>query len=82
MLIIMSVILALIIITIIIFAIGWHFSSIIIYPNIRNYNYIYDSEVNAGKIVIEKFNNLEKQEVYIDSKYNYKIHGFFFPNNS
>ncbi|MBU3158550.1 alpha/beta hydrolase [Clostridium frigoris] len=82
MLIVMFFILTLIIITIIILVIGWHFSSIIIYPKVRNYNYTYDAEVNDGKIVIEKFNNLEKLEVYIDSQYDYKIHGFFFPNNS
>ncbi|MBU3092681.1 alpha/beta hydrolase [Clostridium sp. CF011] len=72
----------LILIIITIFIIGWHFSSIIIYPRVAKYNYTYDYEVEQGKIDIEKFNNLEKQEVYLDSQYGYKIHGFFFPNNN
>ncbi|GCD10670.1 alpha/beta hydrolase [Clostridium tagluense] len=68
----------LIIVTIII--VGWHFSSIIIAPKVAKYNYTYDYEVEKGKIKVEVFNNLEKQEVYLDSNYGYKIHGFFFPN--
>lgn len=79
MLIIISFILTLIIITI--FIIGWHFSSMVIYPKVQKYNYTYDTEVEKGKIEIEEFNTLEKQEVYIDSQYDYKIHGLFFPNN-
>lgn len=71
-----------ILIIITVFIIGWHFSNIIIYPKVSKYNYTYDYEVEKGKIVTEKFNNLEKQEVYIDSQYGYKIHGFFFPNNN
>ncbi|MBW9152813.1 alpha/beta hydrolase [Clostridium estertheticum] len=81
MLIIISFIVVLIIITSIILIVGWHFSSIVIYPEVRNYTCTYDTEVKEGKIEIETFNNLEKQEVYIDSEYNYKVHGFFFPNN-
>lgn len=72
----------LILIVIIIFAIGWHFSNMIIYPKVAKYNYTYDYEVENGRIEIEKFSNFEKQEVYIDSKYGYKIHGLFFPNNN
>ncbi len=71
-------ILILIIITVII--IGWHFSSIIISPKVAKYSYTYEHEVEKGTIEVEKFNNLEKQEVYLDSNYGYKIHGIFFPN--
>ena len=67
------------ILIIISFIVGWHFSSIIIHPKVAKYNYTYDYEVEKGKIEVEKFNNLEKQEIYIDSQYGYKIHGYFFP---
>jgi uncharacterized protein len=70
-----------IIIFITVFIIGWHFSSIILYPKVSKYDYTYNYEVEKGQIDVIKFNNLEKQEIYLDSKYNYKIHGFFFPNN-
>lgn len=74
-------VLTILIITIV-FIIGWHFSSIVIYPKVAEYNYTYEYEVEKGKIEIKKFNNLEKQEVYLDSQYGYTIHGFFFPNNN
>ncbi len=64
------------------FIIAWHFSNKIIYPKVAKYNYTYDYEVEEGRIEITKFNSLEKQEVYIDSQYGYKIHGLFFPNSS
>lgn len=70
-----------ILILITIFIIGWHFSNIIIYPKVETYDYTYQHEIEKGRIEIEKFNNLEKQEVYIDSQYGYKLHGLFFPNN-
>lgn len=62
--------------------IGWHFSNLIIYPKVAKYNYTYDYEVEKGRIDIDKFNKLEKQEVYIDSQYGYEIHGLFFPNKN
>jgi hypothetical protein len=65
-----------------IFIIAWHFSSIIIHPRVAKYNYTYECEVENKKISEAKYNNLEKQEVYIDSQYGYKIHGIFFPNNN
>lgn len=70
-----------IILIITVFIVGWHFSSIIIYPKVSKYDYTYNYEVEKGEIEVEKFNNLEKQEIYLNSKYGYKIHGFFFPNN-
>ena len=69
-----------ILIIITLFTIGWHFSNIIIYPKVAKYDYTYDNEVEKGKIEVEKFTNLEKQEVYLNSNYGYKLHGFFFPN--
>ena len=68
MLIIICFIITLLVIAIMILVVGWHFCNIIIYPNVREYNNIYNNEVKDGKIIIEKFNNLEKQEVYIDRK--------------
>lgn len=63
-----------------VFIIGWHFSTMIIIPKVAKYNHTYDYEVEKGKLEVQKFNKLEKKEVYIDSQYGYKIHGFFFPN--
>ncbi|MCB2288596.1 alpha/beta hydrolase [Clostridium sp. CS001] len=65
-----------------IFIIAWHFSNIIIHPKVKDSNYTYDFEVEKGTIDIKKYNELEKQEVYIDSQYGYKLHGLFFPNNN
>ena len=78
---VMILIISILVITII-FILAWHFSSIVIYPKVEEYNFIYDREVKKGKIQTEKFKNLEKQEVYLDSEYGYTIHGFFFPNNN
>ncbi|MBU3181343.1 alpha/beta hydrolase [Clostridium psychrophilum] len=77
-----AIILILFLMIIAIFIVCWHFSNIIIHPNVVKYNYTYNYGVEAGEIQIEKFNYLEKLEVYINSQYNYKIHGFFFPNNN
>ena len=73
---------AMLIILITIFIIEWHFSNMIIYPKVEDTTYTYDFEVEKGRIEIKKYNDLEKQEVYIDSEYGYKLHGFFFPNNN
>lgn len=70
----------LILIILIVFLVGWHFSNIIIYPKVTNYDFAFDYEVKNGKIDVEQFYNLEKEEMYLDSNYGYKIHGFFFPN--
>ncbi|MBK5241495.1 alpha/beta hydrolase [Clostridium sp.] len=64
------------------FVVAWHFTKIILYPKVAKYNYTYQYEIEKGNIQIEEFNKLEKQEIYIDSEYGYKIHGFFFPNNN
>ena len=73
---------AILIMLITVLIIGWHFSNKIIYPKVRDNDYTYDFEVEKGAIEIKKYNDLEKQEVYIDSEYGYKLHGFFFPNNN
>lgn len=64
-----------------IFVIAWHFSNIILHPKVSKYDYTYNYETEKGNIQIDKFSKLEKQEIYMDSNYDYKIHGFFFPNN-
>jgi len=52
----------------------------VIYPKVQDYTYTYNYELEKGKM--GRFDNLEKQEIYIDSQYGYKIHGFFFLNNN
>jgi len=59
---------------------GWHFSSMVIYPKVQKYNYTHDYELEKGKM--GEFDDLEKQEIYLDSQYDYKIHGLFFTNNN
>jgi len=76
----MFIIIFFISILIVITIIGWHFSSMVIYPKVQDYTYTYDYELEKGKM--GRFDNLEKQEIYIDSQYGYKIHGFFFSNNN
>lgn len=62
--------------------IAWHFTNIILHPKVAKYNYTYQYEIEKGNIQLDKFSKLEEQEIYIDSDYGYKIHGFFFPNNN
>jgi len=76
------IILIAILIIMTVFIVCWHFSNIIIHPKVEKYNNTYNYGVEKGEIHIKKFSNLEKLEVYIDSQYDYKIHGLFFPNNN
>jgi uncharacterized protein len=54
----------------------------ITHPRTYKYEDTYKREVDEGKIVEQKFKCLEKEEVYIESSYGYKIHGLYFPNNN
>lgn len=80
----MSIKLALIIILFIfiIIAICFYFSNIVLKPKTCNYDKSYDYELECGRILKDSFEKLQKQEVYIDSPYGYKLHGLFFPGKN
>ncbi|MFZ5354683.1 MAG: alpha/beta hydrolase [Bacillota bacterium] len=58
---------------------GMFFSSKIIHPKTRSHEYSYNYEVENGKLDIDWFEGLRREEVAIDSQFNYKLHGLFFP---
>lgn len=60
------------------FSFCYYLSGRVIHPLTQNYNDTYRWEIENGRIVENQFNNLKKEEVYIDSPYGYKIHGLYF----
>lgn len=62
--------------------ISWHFSKIAMYPRTFDYDKTYDIETEAGNINKEEFEALSKEEVFIPSRYGYKLHGIWFPNEA
>lgn len=61
---------------------GYFFSNVVIFPKVQNYDYTYSRSVENGDFKEEFYKGLQKEEVYIDSPYGYKLHGIFFPNNN
>lgn len=61
---------------------GYHFACIAMYPKIFDYDKTYYMEIEAGNINKDEFENLYKEELFIDSKYGYKLHAIWFPNNN
>jgi fermentation-respiration switch protein FrsA (DUF1100 family) len=74
----------LILFTIIIFLVIFCFylSERVTHPKIRKYEETYKWEKEHGRISEEQLNGEEKEEVFIDSPYGYKIHGIFFNNKN
>lgn len=64
------------------FILCYYLSERVTHPKVENYDYTYRWEVEKGCIAEYQFNDLEKEEVYIDSPYGYKIHGLYFPNSN
>lgn len=62
--------------------IGIYFSNLIIHPKKYSYERTHDIEVEKGRVDDEKFNRLQKEEIYIESPYGYKLHGIFFPREN
>lgn len=58
---------------------GIYFSNILIYPTIYTYDDVLDFEIKNKRIDKTSFESLEKHEIKIDSKYGYKMSGWFFP---
>ncbi len=69
-----------IIILAILLCIGYYFSKFSLYPVTKDYDETYETEVSTGYFDDHYYKNLEKQEVYTDSDYGYKLHGIWFPN--
>ncbi|MFA9397644.1 MAG: alpha/beta hydrolase [Clostridiaceae bacterium] len=72
-------IITLIILTILL-CIGYYFTKFSLYPTTKDYDKTYDMELKNGYIDDIYYKNLEKQEVYLDSDFDYKLHGIWFPN--
>ena len=68
-----------ILLLIIIIAISLYFSNIVLMPKTCNYQKSYEYEVSRGRIIDNEFENLSKEEIFIESPLGYKIHGIFFP---
>lgn len=60
------------------FILCYYLSKKITRPNTHKYEETYQWEVESGRVSEEQLNRLEKEEVFIDSPYGYKIHGLFF----
>lgn len=70
------------IILLLIIALSFYFSNIVIYPKVKKYIESYNIEIKNGKIDEEAYNRLKKEELYLTSPYNYKIHGIYISNNN
>ena len=64
------------------FMLCYYISKKITRPNIHKYEETYQWELENGRISEEQLNRLEKEEIFIDSPYGYKIHGLFFHNRN
>lgn len=66
-------------IVLLLLAMGYYFSTKAILPKTRTYEEAWALELEAGRVVKEKFDRLEKQEVMVASPYGYRLYGWFFP---
>lgn len=60
-------------------AVPLYFSNLIIFPRKVEYKETYKIGVKNGEINNEEFEQLEKEELFIDSYHDYKIHAMYFP---
>ena len=56
-----------------------YLSGAVVHPKTHSPDETYRYELENGRIKEEEFSSLEKEEVYIESPYGYKIYGLFFP---
>ena len=61
------------------FAAGTYFALKILKPQVQSPEQSYHREIEAGKFTDEVFQALTKQEVWIPSRYGYKLHGLYIP---
>ncbi|WP_338780019.1 alpha/beta fold hydrolase [Metabacillus sp. FJAT-52054] len=55
-----------------------YFSNLIIFPRKVEYHETFAMGVKSGEINAVHFEQIEKEELFIDSKHGYQIHGMFF----
>ncbi|WP_164462080.1 alpha/beta hydrolase [Bacillus sp. FJAT-42376] len=60
-------------------AIPLYFSNLIIFPRKVEYKETYALGVKSGEINPDHFHKIDKEELFIDSRHGYQIHGMFFP---
>ncbi|MBC2582033.1 alpha/beta hydrolase [Clostridium sp. DJ247] len=77
-----TILLNLILLMILLFIFCYYLSKKVTHPKIHKYEETYQWEIEHGRIVEDQFKNLQKEEVFIDSPYGYKIHGLYFPNKN
>ena len=76
------ILLAFILLIMFLFILCYYLSKRITCPSTHKYEETYQWEIEKGRISEEQLNRLEKEEVFIDSPYGYKIHGLFFQNRN
>ncbi len=61
---------------------GYKLTRDVVYPKTIEYNKHYHDEIEKGNFKEKWFHSLTKEEFYIESSFGYKIHGFYFTQNS
>jgi fermentation-respiration switch protein FrsA (DUF1100 family) len=61
--------------------IGFYFTKVSFFPKTYNHEETYKQEIAYGFFEDLYYKNLIKHEFYIDSEFNYKLYGIWFPNN-
>ncbi len=62
--------------------IGYYFTNITLYPKTFNYDESYELEVANGCFDDKYYKELDKEEIYIDTNFNYKLHGIWIPHKN
>ncbi len=57
---------------------GYYFSNKVIKPKTNDYEFTRKKALEACEFDVEKFSKWSSEEVYIDSEFGYKLHGFFY----
>jgi fermentation-respiration switch protein FrsA (DUF1100 family) len=66
-------------IVLIVLAVGYYFSSQVLNIKVIPYDETLQSEITSGRVAEDLLDNLEKEEIYLDSPHGYKLHGYFIP---
>lgn len=63
-------------------AIGYYFSSMVITPNVWDYNETYRNEIKSNRFTEQYYTSLPKEEFFIDSPNGYTLHAMYIPKGS
>ncbi|NSW51959.1 MAG: alpha/beta hydrolase [Anaerolineae bacterium] len=58
---------------------GFYFARIALYPKTRSYENVYQSKLEAGEFSPTLWESWVKEEIWIDSPYGYRLHGYWLP---